>query len=71
MNEFEQTDSVTTPEQRLGLSLNDLVGANFMPGLRGRIKGFKYNEKGERVAEIKNPGGQDFTARLDQLKKLE
>ena len=65
MDKFEHTDSVATPEQRFGFGLNDLVEINFMPGFRGRIKSFKYNEQGERVAEIKNPGGQDFIAKLD------
>ncbi len=67
----EYLDTHMTPEDELGLKLNNLVGINFLPGFRGRIKEFRYNESGERVALVKNPNGEDFTARLDQLEKIE
>ncbi len=71
MSKFENIEGSVPPEVKLGLVLNDLVELNFMPGFRGRIKVFKYNENGERIAEIKNAAGEDFSAKLDQIKKLE
>lgn len=67
---IEYIDSEILPEQRQGFGLNNLVELKFLEGSRGRIKKFKYNEQGERVADVQSSAG-DYTARLDQIKKIE